>query len=137
MESHYFPSEKFLPVCAHCGSDTEHVPIQEVEVMTEGRQAYTICRDCFKEGKKPLLHGQKTKIGKSNADRKRGHHYNQESNTKGKEIGKNMTNKKGKNDCKNKDIAYLFKPQKKVDSCPKKGMLKPLPEWAKDTRVPV
>jgi hypothetical protein len=53
--------------------------------------------------------------------------------SKGKKIGKKVCNRKSKNDDKNKGMASLFKPQKQTDSVPKKGMPKPLPDWAKDT----
>jgi hypothetical protein len=72
-----------------------------------------------------------------NANRKRGKHYDPELTSKGKQIGKNICNKKGKNNCKNKGIVSLFRPQKQADSIPKKEMSKPLPDWAKDTQVPM
>jgi hypothetical protein len=137
MESHYFSSEKFLSVCAHCGNDEDHVPVQEVESSTEGRKAYSICRDCFKEGKKPLHHGQKTKTGSSIVNRKRGQHYVQKLSAKEKSVLEKENNKKVRDDRKEKKFTSIFDTKKKSATEEKKRVPQPLPDWAKDTLVPV
>jgi hypothetical protein len=71
QEALYYSSAKFQPICAHCAREDEHVPTQELEAKTDGRKAYSICRDCFNQNKQPLMYGQKKKTGDNDAIRKR------------------------------------------------------------------
>ena len=103
METHYFSSGKFPSVCAHCGSDDDHVPSQEVESVMDGCKAYSICQDCFRVGKKPLCYGQKIKTGSINGNRKRGQNY-----VVMKPISKTKTNDDIFKIGKEKDLNFSF-----------------------------
>jgi hypothetical protein len=131
MESHYFSADKFLPVCAHCGNDDDHVPVQEVALTTEGRNAYSICRDCYKTGKKPLLHGQKSKVGNSSDNRKRGTNFVSKS-TKKVTVNQNMDHDPNK-----KRTASIFDQKKKANNQKEKRISEPIPAWTKDTQIPI
>jgi hypothetical protein len=67
----YYSCAKFETICAHCGCEDDHVPTQELQALTEGRKAYSICRNCLDENKKPLVYGQKQKTGDNTKSRKR------------------------------------------------------------------
>jgi hypothetical protein len=105
MESHYFSCDKFPAVCAHCGNNEDHVPVQEVESTSDGRKACSICQDCYKAGKTPLLHGQKLKVGNSSDNCKKGTNYVKQS------VKKVPSKQKISHDKNNKGPSSLFSPK--------------------------
>jgi hypothetical protein len=70
VESIYYSTGKFTAVCAHCGKEDGHVSVQEVEEATSGYKAYTICRSCMDEGKKPVKYGQGLKAQRNEKKRR-------------------------------------------------------------------
>jgi hypothetical protein len=73
VESIYYSTGKFPAVCAHCGREDGHVSVQEVEEITSGCKAYTICRTCLDNGKKPVTYGQGLKAQRNKRSRGNAH----------------------------------------------------------------